>query len=83
MAGYELEDLLVKADFGATRLGVAVLCEANAAATRRSSKPSGQPKTTALLEAAGWSVLRFWEHEDPDDVAARIVAVLGDDAGGR
>ncbi|WP_062516075.1 very short patch repair endonuclease [Demequina gelatinilytica] len=35
-------------------------------------------ETTATLEAAGWLVLRFWEHEDPDEVAASIVAaVLG------
>lgn len=26
----------------------------------------------AELEAAGWTVLRFWEHEDPAAVAARI-----------
>jgi len=36
-------------------------------------------ETTALLEAAGWTVLRFWEHEDPDDVAARIAAVVADE----
>ena len=26
----------------------------------------------AELEAAGWTVLRFWEHEDPTAVATRI-----------
>jgi len=26
----------------------------------------------SVLEAAGWTVLRFWEHEDPADVADRI-----------
>ncbi|WP_201447064.1 very short patch repair endonuclease [Conexibacter woesei] len=26
----------------------------------------------SALEAAGWTVLRFWEHEDPDLIAARI-----------
>lgn len=32
----------------------------------------------AALTAAGWVVLRFWEHEDPDHVAAAIAsAVLG------
>ncbi|WP_341854181.1 very short patch repair endonuclease [Brachybacterium sp. GPGPB12] len=29
--------------------------------------------STARLSDAGWRVLRFWEHEDPDDVAARII----------
>lgn len=29
---------------------------------------------TAALTAAGWTVLRFWEHEDPRDVAREVVA---------
>ena len=29
-------------------------------------------ETTDALEAAGWLVLRFWEHEDPDEVAGRV-----------
>ena len=33
-------------------------------------------ETTALLEAAGWLVLRFWEHESLDDVLARIETAL-------
>ncbi len=28
--------------------------------------------TTALLESAGWTVLRFWEHEPPEEVARAI-----------
>lgn len=32
--------------------------------------------TTERLEADGWLVLRFWEHEAPSDVAARIEAVV-------
>ena len=32
--------------------------------------------TTAALEAAGWRVLRFWEHEDMSDAAARIVEAV-------
>ena len=28
--------------------------------------------TTALLEAAGWTAMRFWSHEKPDEVAAQI-----------
>lgn len=30
--------------------------------------------TTIRLSEAGWLVLRFWEHEDPDDVAATVRA---------
>jgi DNA mismatch endonuclease, patch repair protein len=32
--------------------------------------------SVARLEAAGWSVLRFWEHQAPDDVAASIIAAV-------
>lgn len=28
--------------------------------------------TTDLLRAAGWTVLRFWEHEDPEVVASDV-----------
>ncbi|MFF3344943.1 very short patch repair endonuclease [Streptomyces sp. NPDC002779] len=31
-------------------------------------------ETTDHLTAAGWAVLRFWEHESADDVARRIKA---------
>lgn len=34
--------------------------------------------TTRRLEAAGWTVMRFWEHEDPKDVAAAITAAVLD-----
>ncbi|MGW0750986.1 very short patch repair endonuclease [Streptomyces sp. NPDC002587] len=30
-------------------------------------------ETSELLAAAGWTVLRFWEHEAPESVAARII----------
>ena len=30
----------------------------------------------AALEATGWTVLRFWEHEDPEDVAATIISAI-------
>ena len=33
-------------------------------------------QTTALLEAAGWTVMRFWSHEEPRSVAARIAAQM-------
>lgn len=32
--------------------------------------------TTARLEKAGWTVLRFWEHEDPTDVTAKVIAAV-------
>jgi DNA mismatch endonuclease (patch repair protein) len=39
-------------------------------------------ETTEHLVGAGWEVLRFWEHEAPDDVALRI-AVAVDQRRGR
>ncbi|MBB4887506.1 DNA mismatch endonuclease (patch repair protein) [Streptomyces netropsis] len=33
-------------------------------------------ETTAHLVAAGWTVLRFWEHENPVAVAADIAAAV-------
>lgn len=33
-------------------------------------------ETDALLTDAGWTVLRFWEHEDPAAVAAAVVDVV-------
>lgn len=38
--------------------------------------------TDERLRAAGWTVLRFWEHEDPDRVA-EAVAVTVKQAGAR
>lgn len=32
--------------------------------------------TTARLQAMGWTVLRFWEHEDPAKVAQLVAAAL-------
>ncbi|WP_030771353.1 MULTISPECIES: very short patch repair endonuclease [unclassified Streptomyces] len=32
-------------------------------------------ETSELLAAAGWTVLRFWEHETPESVAARVIDV--------
>jgi DNA mismatch endonuclease, patch repair protein len=40
-------------------------------------------KTTAQLTAAGWLVLRFWEHENPQEMAERIGVVLQDIHGAR
>lgn len=33
-------------------------------------------ETNRLLRAAGWVVLRAWEHEDADDVAALIMKTV-------
>ena len=35
---------------------------------------------TAQLAALGWTVLRFWEHEDPAEVVARIQGWIADQA---
>ena len=32
--------------------------------------------TTARLEAAGWTVLRFWEHENPTEVASEVAGTI-------
>lgn len=34
-------------------------------------------ESDARLQLAGWTVLRFWEHESPEDVAATIAAEVG------
>lgn len=31
------------------------------------------------LKAAGWTVLRFWEHEDPDRVAGYVAQAVDDE----
>ena len=33
-------------------------------------------ETTKILESEGWTVLRFWEHEEPVAVAARIEEIV-------
>lgn len=33
-------------------------------------------ETDAFLKAAGWRVLRFWEHEGPQEAALRIARVV-------
>lgn len=32
--------------------------------------------TDARLRAAGWTVLRYWEHEDPDRIADKVVQAV-------
>jgi DNA mismatch endonuclease (patch repair protein) len=36
-------------------------------------------ETHRILAAAGWTVIRVWEHEDTDAAAARIAAALSDE----
>jgi DNA mismatch endonuclease (patch repair protein) len=36
-----------------------------------------------LLEAAGWSVVRVWEHEPPEDAATRVADALAERGGYR
>lgn len=52
--------------------------KANAAwwRTKLDKNMARDAETTAHLEAEGWIVLRFWEHEAPEDVAARVVAAI-------
>lgn len=33
-------------------------------------------RVTALLKKRGWRVLRFWEHENPEKVAQKIINVV-------
>lgn len=33
-------------------------------------------ETTAYLKQSGWTVLRFWEHEDPEAVADHVQAAV-------
>ena len=33
-------------------------------------------ETDAILTANGWQVLRFWTHEDPDDIVATVASQL-------
>lgn len=35
-------------------------------------------ETTEILTSRGWTVLRFWEHQDPAAVAARVMAAVDD-----
>ncbi len=33
-------------------------------------------ENNAALEAMGWTVLRFWEHEAPEDVVAAVIVTV-------
>ena len=41
---------------------------------KRTANALRDEDTNARLEAAGWTVMRFWEHQAPSDVAAQIIA---------
>lgn len=45
-------------------------------ASKLASNVKRDAGTTALLEAQGWTVLRFWEHEDPSEAAQRVDTLL-------
>lgn len=40
-------------------------------------------ETTRVLKEAGWTVLRFWEHDSPDDAARVVVATVRERAATR
>ena len=41
---------------------------------------SRDARNTAMLEEAGWTVLRFWEHETPSNVANAVLSILRGEA---
>jgi DNA mismatch endonuclease (patch repair protein) len=51
---------------------------ANYWAAKISGNRARDRDTTILLRAAGWTVLRFWSHEDPRTVASKISQVVRD-----
>ncbi|MEW2607488.1 MULTISPECIES: very short patch repair endonuclease [Streptomyces] len=40
-------------------------------------------ETDHLLQMAGWTVIRVWEHEDPEAAAARVVSTVRGSAANR
>ena len=46
-------------------------------AAKLSANVARDRRTDAVLRSLDWRVMRFWEHEDPDDVADAICAALG------
>lgn len=66
-------------------------CPLHASAPKRNSSYWG-PKlernrqrdraTDSALREAGWQVLRFWEHEDPQGVAEEIIRVVREEKNG-
>lgn len=48
-------------------------------ADKRARNAARDADTTRRLEATGWRVLRFWEHEDPEAIARTIQTVHDSD----
>ena len=46
--------------------------------TKLAANVARDKRATEALVAAGWMVLRFWEHEDPEQVADVIEMAVGD-----
>jgi DNA mismatch endonuclease (patch repair protein) len=46
---------------------------------KRAANVARDRDTTTQLVAAGWTVLRYWEHEDPTAVAAAITLAVSSD----
>jgi DNA mismatch endonuclease (patch repair protein) len=44
--------------------------------TKLAANTARDRDTDRLLEENGWVVVRVWEHEDPDEAARRVQAVL-------
>ncbi len=44
--------------------------------TKLRGNRSRDTETDRILAAAGWTTLRFWEHEDPFQAASRVKAML-------
>ena len=44
--------------------------------TKLAQNAARDADTNQRLRDAGWTVLRFWEHQDPDDVAATVAATV-------
>ncbi|MZE67391.1 very short patch repair endonuclease [Streptomyces sp. SID5789] len=44
--------------------------------TKLDKNMSRDRETTEHLAAAGWTVLRFWEHEKPEEVATQVRAAV-------
>lgn len=61
------------------------VAKANAAywADKVTSNRARDAQTTSILSAAGWTVLRIWEHVPPDEASALIVRTVQAATGGQ
>ena len=53
----------------------------NTGRPRSGANVAGDDDTNARLREAGWTVLRFWEHQEADVVAQAIIDVIMADRG--